>query len=154
MLVVLGVLAASGCSDPADVEGTYSVGVTNREDGCAFGWQVGEQNPGISVVVTQSGESATAEIQGFAGLAVGVALGTNKFSGTVDGNELDLLAAGTNPKTMGNCTFTYDGRITATLTGDALQGTIVYAANTNNNSDCSAVKCASSQDFSGSRPPK
>jgi len=153
--LLLGLAIVAGCaSNPADVEGTYSVGVTNREDGCNFGWTVGQMNSGISVVITQSGDSAVADVQGLAGLAVGAALGTHTFSGSVDGNALDLFAAGTNPKTTGNCTYTYDGRINATASGDTLQGTITYTANTNTNPDCAAVQCTSTQDFAGSRPPR
>jgi len=155
VFLIAGVLAIAACgSDPADVEGTYTVGVTNREDACNFGWMVGQMNAGITVVITQNGEHANAEIQGFAGLAVGAAVGTNMFSGAVDGDTIDLVATGTNPKTSGNCTFTYDGRIEATATGNAIEGTIRYVANTNTASDCAAVQCESHQDFSGARPPK
>lgn len=162
ILVILGymkrlllVLVVAACgTDPVDAEGTYSVGVTNRDDACMIGWTVGQQNSGVTVVITQSGDSAVADVQGGAGFYVSLVVGTNTFSGKVNGASLDLYAAGTHPKTTGNCTYTIDGRINATLTGDALQGTISYVANTNSNSDCAAVQCTSSQDFSGSRPPR
>jgi hypothetical protein len=156
LIFLVGVLAMTACSggDPADVEGMYTVSTTNRDDGCHLGWNVGDTNQGITVVITQNGESAIAEIQGGAGFLVGIVVGTNTLSGSVDGNDLDLFAAGTRPKTSGNCTYTTDGRINATLTGDALQGTMRYIANTNNNTDCAAVACTSTQDFAGTRPPK
>jgi hypothetical protein len=147
-------LGACSGSDPVDAEGTYSVGVTNREDQCAFGWTVGQQTPGIEVVVTQNGANAIAEIKGGGGFAVFTVLNTATFSGSVDGDELDLFATGTKSFSKGNCTYTYDGHIAATLTGDALQGSISYVANTNTASDCAAVQCTSTQDFCGSRPPR
>jgi hypothetical protein len=152
--VLLGVIAACG-GDPVDAEGTYAVGLTNRENGCNFdNWTVGQQTSGIEVVITQNGESAIAEVKGGAGLYLSFAFGSNTFSGSVDGSDLDLFLAGTRAQTSGNCTYTYDGRIVATLTGNALNGTLTYSSNGNNNSDCAAIVCDSVQEFSGSRPPK
>jgi hypothetical protein len=153
-LVLIALLGAcSGC-DPVDAEGTYSVGISYRDDACQFGWTVGQMSSGVEVVITQNGDSAIAEVKGLAGGYLSLALGSATFSGNVDGNELDLFVTGTKPQTKGNCTFTYDGHIAATLTGDALQGTLSYVANTNTASDCAAVACTSKQDFSGSRPPR
>jgi hypothetical protein len=153
---VIGVLALAACGDdPVDAEGTYSVGLTNRENGCNFqNWTVGEMTSGVSVVITQNGASALAEVQGIAGGYLNFAFGSNTFSGTVDGDELDLALSGTRPQTSGNCTYTYDGRIQATLTGNALNGTLSYVSNGNDNTDCAAIVCTSTQEFSGSRPPK
>lgn len=152
-LLVLALLGACG-GEPVDAEGTYSVGVTNREDGCKFGWTVNEQTPGIQVVITQNGSSAIAEVKGAAAIGLGIAFGSATFSGDVDGDELNLFVTGTNSTTRGNCTFTYDGRMEATLAGDSLQGSLLYVANTNTASDCAAVQCMSKQDFAGSRPPR
>jgi hypothetical protein len=119
-----------------------------------FGWTVNEQTPGIEVVITQNGASAIAEVKGGAGFVLGVAFGSATFSGDVDGDELNLFVTGTRPKTTGNCTFTYDGRMEATLTENTLNGSLYYVANTNTASDCAAVQCTSKQDFAGSRPPR
>lgn len=154
LVMLVGLLGACGGSEPVDAEGTYSVGITNREDGCKLGWTVGQMSSGVEVVITQNGTAAIAEVKGIAGGYLSFAFGSNSFSGDVDGDELNLFLTGTNPKTTGNCTFTYDGRIDATLTGDALQGTLSYVSNTNTASDCAAVMCISKQDFSGSRPPR
>jgi hypothetical protein len=155
-LVVAGVLVLGACAGDtaADVEGTYTVATTNRDDACNLGWVVGQTNSGIMVVITQNGGSAVAEVKGLAVVGLDAVIGTSTFSGSVSGDAVDLFAAGTKSKMTGNCTYTMDGRINATLTGDALQGTIRYIANTNTASDCAAVKCTSQQDFSGSRPPK
>jgi hypothetical protein len=154
--VAAAVLAGGGCgTDPVDAEGTYSVGITNRENGCNFAnWTVGAMTSGVQVVVTQTGTSANADVQGGAGFVLDVALGSSVFSGRVDGAKLDLIIEGIRPNTSGNCTYTYDARLFATLTGDALAGRIEYSAAHNNHSDCSAVECTSRQDFSGSRPPR
>jgi hypothetical protein len=153
LLLLLGVVACGG--DPVDVEGTYSIGLTNRENGCNFdNWTVGQQTTGVDVVITQNGEAAIAEVQGGAGLYLNFAFGSNTFSGSVDGSDVDLFLAGTRSQTMGNCTFTYDGRIAATLSGNALNGTLTYSSNGNDNTDCAAIVCDSVQEFSGSRPPK
>ncbi len=154
-LVCLAVWAGCGGDDPVDVEGTYSVGITNRDNGCQFAnWTVGATSSGISVVVTQNGGAAVAEVQGGAAFVLNVALGGSTFSGDVDGNHVDMTIEGTRPNTTGNCTYTYDARMTANLVGDALMGTIAYTAAHNGHTDCAAIECVSNQDFSGSRPPR
>jgi hypothetical protein len=151
------VAAWSGCggSDPADVTGTYGVGITNRANGCQFqNWEENAMTPGISVVVAQDDSTATADVQGGAGFVLDVAIGGHVFEGEVDGNHLDLAIMGTRANTQGNCTFTYDATLSANLVGDALMGTISYTAAHNNHSDCAAIECVSTQEFSGSRPPR
>lgn len=154
-LVCLAAWTGCGGSDPVDVEGTYSVGLTNRDNGCAFqNWDDGAMTPGIGVVVTQDGAQATADVQGGAGFVLDVAIGGHLFEGEVDGSHLDLTIMGTRANTQGNCTFTYDATLSANLIGDALMGTISYTAAHNNHSDCAAIECVSTQEFSGSRPPR
>lgn len=151
----LAFLVGCGGSDPVDAEGTFSIGLTNRENACNFSnWTVGAMTSGVSVVITQNGSTAIAEVQGLAGGYLDIAIGSSTFSGTVDGNSLDMTIQGTRSNTMGNCTFTYDATLTANLIGDALNGSIAYTAAHNNHSDCAAVECVSTQDFSGSRPPR
>lgn len=147
--------AWAGCGgDPVDVQGMYSVGVTNRDNGCEFqNWTDGGMTSGVTVAITQDGATATAEVQGFAGGVLDVALGQSTFSGDVEGNYLDMSIQGTRSNTSGNCTFTYDAQLTANLIGDALMGSIVYTPAHNGHSDCAMVECTSTQEFSGSRPP-
>jgi hypothetical protein len=151
-----GLLAVvAGCSDPANVEGTWTVALTNRDNGCSFGnWTVGESATNVQVVFTQNGESVNADVQGLAEIGLALLLGADGiFSGSVDGDELDLVREGTNPTTMGNCTFTYNAQILATVSGGTMEGRIEYRAQHNNNSDCAAVTCLTYQDFNGVRPP-
>lgn len=157
-LALLGfvVIAGVGCSsDPAQVAGTYTVGVTNRDNGCNFAnWTVGAMSSGVTVAITQSGSTATANVTGAIGTYFDFAFGTSMFTGPIDGDQLDLKLMGTRAQTSGNCTFTYDGEITATSSGDILTGRIDYTPATNGHTDCAAVTgCVTYQDFNGTRPP-
>jgi hypothetical protein len=81
-------------------------------------------------------------------------LGTATFTGD---DSIDVKAIGTVPKQSGNCTWTYNAEITASLDGDALSGRIDYRAADNGNSDCTTMMikgCDSFQNFNGTRPPK
>jgi hypothetical protein len=154
-LVVLGLLV--GCSgDPVDVEGTYTVGVTNRDNGCNFGnWTVGDMSSGITVQITDTSGAVSADVGGATGLVLDLAFGSHKFNGSLDGNELDLTLQGSRSQNSGNCTWTYNGEILATTNGDLLTGRINYKPATNSNSDCAAIEgCLTYQEFNGSRPPK
>jgi len=158
-LVLLGfgiTVAACGSDAPAGVAGTFTVGVTNRTNGCNFAnWTVGTMNSGISVSITQAGSTASANITGATGTYFDVVFGTSVFAGSVDGDNLDLKLMGTHSQTSGNCTYTYDGEIVATANGDTLTGKINYTPATNGHTDCMAIEgCVTYQDFTGSRPPQ
>jgi hypothetical protein len=142
-----------GCgSDPADVAGNYTVAVTNRDNGCNFSnWTVGESAPGIPVVITQDGETATAEVTGPTGVVMQFWLGSNVYQGSVDGDELDLTLHGTRSMTTGDCAFFYNSEILATSDGDLLTGRINYRPQGNGSPDC--TECLTYQDFNGTRPP-
>jgi hypothetical protein len=146
---------AAGCSDPVQAAGTYTVSITNKDNGCELGtWTVGASNAGIPVVITQSGESATAEVGGAAGVVLDFALGSRSYKGNVDGKDLALKLEGTRGQQKGNCAYTLNSEISASLNGDALVGSIKYKAATNGNSDCGTLTaCVSTQDFNGTRPP-
>ncbi|MEO6774367.1 MAG: hypothetical protein ABI467_15330 [Kofleriaceae bacterium] len=154
-LLVLGVLV--GCSnDPAPIAGDYTVGVTNRDNGCNFAnWTVGNMTAGVDVKIAQSGASVTADVTGGVGAVLDVAFGASAFTGVIDGNQLDLTLEGTRVQQSGTCTYTYNGEILATANGDILTGRINYTPATNGNSDCAAVAgCLTYQEFNGSRPPQ
>ena len=147
----------AGCSSsPANVAGSYSVNVTNRDNGCSLqNWTVGAMSSNIPVIITQDGADVTASVTGLTGTYLDVALGSHDFTGTVDGDQLDLTLYGTRSQTMGNCTYTYNAVLSATLDVDTLTGQIQYQAKTNGNPDCGALEgCASVQDFNGARPPQ
>jgi len=149
---------AAGCSsDPADVAGSYTVAVTNGEDGCEFdNFEPGQVAQGIGVTVTQSGEDVAADFGVTpAGILLDVVLGSHVFRGSVDGDDLNLKIVGTPSGGDGNCTYTINATVDATLDGDFLSGTIDYAAQTNGGTDCGAKNgCHTKQSFNGTRPPK
>ncbi|HEY0252984.1 MAG TPA: hypothetical protein VGC41_15720 [Kofleriaceae bacterium] len=155
-VVLAFLLGGCGTDDPVVVSGTYTVGVTNRDNGCNFAnWTVGAMNSGIAITVSQSADKVTADVTGGTGLYLDIAFGSSAFTGTVDGNTLDLKLEGTRVQQSGTCTYTYNGEIQATTNGDLLTGKINYVPATNGNSDCAAVSgCLSYQDFTGSRPPQ
>lgn len=158
LLAFLLLVPLTACgNDPAMVAGQYSVAVTNRDNGCNLAnWTVGAMSSNIPVDITQNGVMASATVTGIVGVAVSAALGSNVFTGDVDGNDLNLTLYGTVSHTAGNCTYTYNAVINATLSGDILQGTIDYKAKTNGNPDCTSMNitnCNSRQDFNGTRPP-
>jgi hypothetical protein len=153
-LLLLGILA--GCSSgTVNAQGNYTLAITNGANGCNFsGYTVGAQNTGVAVAITQQGTNASADVMGGGGFVLDAVLGGHVFTGTVDGDALDLKLAGVKANNSGNCTYTYNGEIRATLMTDTLTGTIDYIAATNGNSDCAAIQgCKTTQDFNGTRPP-
>lgn len=157
MRTFLALALLAGCgSDPAAVAGDYTVAVTLRDNGCNLqNWTVGMSYTGVQVTITQSGASATALVTGLSALSIDALLGSNAFTGSVDGDKIDLTNHGTASKNSGNCTYTYNGVITGTLTGDALAGRLTFTGAGNGNSDCTGITgCVSYEDFNGTRPPK
>jgi len=148
--------AACGGDDPVDAVGTYTVSLTNRENGCNLGtWTEGNMASGVGVVMTQNGAAVTADVQpGAARVALDLALGGHLFTGEVDGDHLDLLITGTPMASMGTCDYTFNAQIDATLDGDVLEGNLYYRAQTDGASDCGTLTgCSSRQQLLGNRPP-
>ncbi len=152
-LLVFACLA--GCSsDPIDLAGDYTVALTSRDNGCNYaGWTVGNMTTGVDVVITQSGSSATATVNGSAGVVLDAFVGGHVYTGNVDGDSFDLVQHGTKSSTMGNCTYTITSDIVGTLSGDSISGSVKYTDATNGDPSC-PMNCLSSQDYNGSRPPK
>jgi hypothetical protein len=147
-------LAACG-TDNADVVGDYTITLTNRDNGCNFGnWNAGA-NSSASITLTQSKSDVSAAVTGLGAVVLEVAIGGHTYAGTVSGNSIDLTLFGSRSNTTGNCTYTFNSEIHATINGDVLTGEIDYVSATNGNPDCAAVaNCRSLQDFNGTRPPK
>lgn len=152
-------VAACGLTacDDADVivEGSYTIATTNGANGCALpSWTVGEQAQGIPVVIRQEGNDVSADGGGGAAIGLGLLLGGNVFTGTVDGSRIDLTIVGTNNFKTGDCNYTFDADLTGKLSGDALAGTIEYRAITQDIPACASIRgCVTSQELSGTRPP-
>lgn len=154
-LLVLGVvLAACGGGSDANVAGNYTMATTNRDNGCNFaGYTVGAQNM-VGVNITQTNSKLSATVTGGGGFLLALVVGTNVYTGDVDGNDVDLEIIGNIAMNNGNCAFTYNSEIHAKADGNSMSGRIEYRAVTNNNSDCAAItNCLTFQEFAGSRPP-
>ncbi|MEI8255022.1 MAG: hypothetical protein WCJ30_05055 [Deltaproteobacteria bacterium] len=154
VLVVLGTTAV-GCA-PADVAGSYSASVTSGDNGCGLsGWTPGSSATGVPFNVTQTGDAVSGTVGGLTGAVFNLAFGSNVFTGTVAGTHVVMVLHGQNAQSQNGCAFTWDARIVGDLSGDALQGTITYTANTNTSPACATLStCRSVQSFSGSRPPR
>ena len=153
---ILVVAAACGGDSDTNVEGEYTIALTNRDNGCELmNWVVGNQATNIPVVVVQAESEVTATVNGVAGGVLDLALGSRVYTGAVDGNDLLLELFGTRGQQRGNCSFTFNSNIDASISGDTLTGRIEYRAATNANPDCAALEgCVSFQEFNGTRPPQ
>jgi hypothetical protein len=150
----LVVLAACGGGSDANVAGNYTMALTNRDNGCNFaGYTVGAQNT-VGVNITQNKSDLTATVTGGGGFLLALVVGSNVYTGGVDGDDVDLEIIGNIAMNSGNCAFTYNSEIHATADGNSMSGRIEYRAVTNMNSDCAAITgCLTFQEFAGSRPP-
>jgi len=154
-LLMIALLAACSGS-PANVAGNYTVTVTSHDNGCNFnGWTVNSTSDPLAVTITQKDASATASVNNPTGAFLDLWLGDHNFTGTVDGDFVHLTLFGTRSQTSGNCTYTYNAELNATVTGNAIMGTLDYVSKTNGNPDCTSMGitgCKSEQALSGSRP--
>jgi hypothetical protein len=154
-LLALFVLVGA-CSKPLDVSGDYTVALTNGANGCNIpSWSVGSVTSGVPLSITQDDVRLTAVVTGSVGLGLTAVTNSNTFSGTVDGNHLDLTLAGSMEIPLGLCRYTIDVTTQGDLEGDTLTGTVTYTPVTNMVPDCAPIQnCQSTQTFSGTRPPK
>jgi len=156
-LILIAGLALAACgSDPVNAEGTYTINVANRDNGCNFqNWTVGDTAQGIMAVINQEGTHANADVMGATRGYLDLILGSHVFNGDIDGNDLDLIIIGTRSGNQGNCTLTVDATLLASLNGDVLTGRINYSYHGNGNSDCAPYDgCISYQEMNGTRPPQ
>lgn len=160
-LALTAVAACGGGGDfvvASDFTGTYDVAITNKQNGCAFEkWNVDETSRGIPIVVAQDAAAGlTGEVQGGAGVLLGLWLGTNRFTaGTVSGDLGTLTIHGTNVQKKLGCSYTLTAEASFRLTGNTIEGTMTYTAVTNKSPDCGALEgCKTVQALAGSRPPK
>jgi hypothetical protein len=156
LFAVFFTIGVACSSSPVNVAGSYSVQLTNGSNGCMFQtYTVGSDTMNVPVAVTQSGSTATATVSGVAGDYLNLVLGSDSFSGSVDGSSLDLTLTGTRALSQGNCAYTYNATLMAELADNSLSGSVDYTADTNNGSDCGAlVGCITTQNIAGSRPPQ
>ncbi len=128
---------------------------TNRENGCAFpSWVVGETS-NVDVQVSLNGAVVVGEPQGPAAEFLDLWLGGHVFAGTQTDDRLALVLVGNKSMRHGNCDYTFDAAFDVTLTGDLLQGDLVYLARTNGGAACGDLTgCSSRQSLNGTRATK
>lgn len=155
LVLSLAAVPACGGDDPVDAAGTYSINVANRSNACEFpNWDDDGTAASIPVEITQNGNTATAEVGGATGVYLDTVLGSRLFTGTVDGNNLNLRLVGTTMASSGTCDYTVDAVIDADLSGDLLEGELRYEAKTDGSNECGALTgCASVAALNGARPP-
>jgi hypothetical protein len=122
-------LAAACSSAPANVAGTYSASITQGSDGCQVATVMeGTVTPGTIMTITQSGGdlqlAATGALQG----TLDQIVGTYVFSGSIDGNSLQLAINGAHTRSVDGCVFDLDAVITASAGGNQLSGALAYRA--------------------------
>jgi hypothetical protein len=159
-LCLVSVFIGTGCGDdddePRDVAGQYTVNVTNGENGCLTGLQMGDSYSNISLDLTQDGETVRGTFGGLlATLFLEAVLGGTDFQGTVRGNTIEMTRLGNREQTSGSCTFTVRADLQATSDDDLLEGEILYTPITNDDPNCESIKdCRAIQTFNGTRPPE
>jgi hypothetical protein len=153
-LACLVILAS--CGSPADVAGTYTISVTDEDNGCnLMGFTQGQSTSNISTTISQDNDKVTIMVTGLAGAYLNTVLGSSTFNGSVDGDHLGATLFGTRSATMNGCAFTFNAALDGSLAGDTLTGTISYTPKTNGSPDCASIEgCHSTQNFNGTRPPK
>jgi hypothetical protein len=156
LLLCAAVASACGGDDPADVAGSYTIALTNGDNGCEFGnYQEGDTAQGVGLELTQNGGAVTGDVTGVVATTyLDLVLGSHTFTGDVGGTELDLGIVGTVPFRKDSCDYTVDATLSATIDGDVLVGTIDYSARTDGSNDCGVLEaCHTVVSFNGTRPP-
>jgi hypothetical protein len=156
ILLAIVVLSVCACgSSNVDVSGAYSGPVTNGANSCPGAWTTG-QTSDANVTIAQTGTNVSIQVTGAAGLLLQLGFGTNAFTGSVKGNQIDALIIGSVQATAGGCQYTYDGSLSANVSGNTLSGSITYTPNTNNQADCNTMSvtgCSRTQSFTMTRAP-
>ncbi|HTQ46576.1 MAG TPA: hypothetical protein VMI75_27675 [Polyangiaceae bacterium] len=151
--VALFACGSSSNGPPANVAGTYTVSVTNGQNGCMVGtFTPGAMTAGVTVQVTQNGTQVSADVMGLAGVYLTAGVGSSTLVGQINGSTANLTASANH--TTGMCAYTTTATANMTFDGDTMQGTITYSDSGNGSSDCGVVEaCTNTQNFAGSRPP-
>lgn len=144
-----------GFGPPADFAGSFTLALTNGENGCAFAsWTVGATASAVPFTITQDDADLTGSVGGLAGPFLDLVLGGHVFGGQGSGSHATMTLYGTRSATEGSCGWTVNATVELDIDGDVVSGSIDYAAATNGSPDCGARSgCVSTQEFNGTRPP-
>jgi hypothetical protein len=156
ILLAIVVLCACACgSSSVDVSGAYSGPVTNGANSCPGAWVTG-QTSDANVNIAQTGTDVSIQVTGAAGLLLQLGFGTNAFAGSVRGNHIDALIIGSVQAMANGCQYSFNGSLSADVSGDTLSGSITYTPKTNDHADCGAMGitgCSRAQSFTMTRAP-
>ena len=156
------VVALSSCGGDApakDVTGAYTVALTYGKNGCRLvSWREdGDTSSGIPLRLNQDADDrhhVTGTVDGVWGAGLVAWLGSNVFSGTLNGDQVDLEIKGTNSGEQRTCVWTTQARARAFIEGDVIRGEVTYSHATNGTEDCEyRTDCVTEQTFNGTRPP-
>lgn len=161
IIAVGGAIACGGdggnlSPGPADVSGTYSVSVTTQSNTCQVeGFKVGDMVQDVPLVIVQEGAMVDGRLQGVPAVFFELALGSNAFTGSVQGQNLSMTTFGTRSHSVGSCTFTLEAQIAAGLDRDVIRGDVRYRPHSNGHADCAVIEgCSIVQQLVGIRPPR
>jgi len=156
-LAAIACLVLVGCgSGDNDPSGNYRGSVVNRVNGCHFeGWV--EDKTMTMVVLSIAKDAGTdwlyAELYGLDPALVLNVLGTVRFEGRVEGDDVKLRLQGTRQLTQNGCTYSVIGNFAGVLEQDTLAGDIQYTVLASSGPDCGELQtCTTLQEFSGTRP--
>jgi hypothetical protein len=150
-----GGTGGTGSVPDANVDGVYTVHVTNGENTCStvMDWMEGAQTRDIPLTIVQDGTALTGTVGGLMGVYLVLVIGKAEGEGEVNGDHFTITIYGNKAYTQGNCTLTLNATLDGTVTGDAISGSVTYRPAISTNPDCAPYDCEAAQAFSGSRPP-
>jgi hypothetical protein len=153
--LALALVAAAACSSnndtpPAEVAGTYTLTVTDQQNGCQVqNFTTNASQTGIMVSITQNGSVVSATVMGYSGLVLAFATG-NTLSGTIQGSYASLQSSANH--VLGNCAYSTTATANMHFAGNQVDGTILYTDTGNGSADCGVLQmCTSTQTLIGSR---
>lgn len=154
--VVITACGGDESEGAADFSGNYSVAVTNRTNDCQYdGFEIGKSAQNVAFEISQSGSTASGKMTGLAGDFYLFLFGIGTLQGEVVGDTVSLSSVGTAELVKNGCKFFVRAQIDATITGDAVNGTVTYSNETAEMPQCQPLSgCTSTQALSGNRPPK
>ena len=130
MRFALGCVVLAACSTPtANVAGTYTAQLTQGSDGCNVSTvSEGTVTTGVTMVVTQTTGTLTADVGGAIASDLMTLIGNHVYTGSIDGDGLQLGINGGFTRQIGNCSYHLDTVITAEASGSTLTGELDYRA--------------------------
>jgi len=170
VVMLVPLLGCGGEDKPVDVNGVYTLNVTNSSNECmVVPWMEGNQASGVATLTltqqTDDPDKVRGVVKGIGlpGVAIDIALkwayDSNEFSGRVSGKEVSMTNVGSGRTTMVGatmaCTATTTAEVVAVIDKDTITGNIFYQFKTNQSPECEyRNNCKTTQNFNGARPPR